>query len=158
MWLPLGLPHPTATATAATGAGHHPKMRLYDPKPFDGSPKNTDSFINSCVNIFMAQPDLYADAESQVQFALSFFKLKAIRWRDALFHDLKNGDYIITTWTDFKDHLRESFGNPHLVDEAQCNICMIVQGSWMAEDFFIAFEDLKAECGFDNMSVIFQLK
>ena len=78
---------PTTTAAAALSS----KMHLNDPDPFDGSPKNTETFINSCVNIFLAQPLLYADSESQVCFTLSFLKSGAIRWHDTMFCNIKNG-------------------------------------------------------------------
>jgi hypothetical protein len=132
-------------------------MRLSDPDPFDGSPKNTETFINSCVNIFMAQPLLYEDAESQVRFALSFLKSGATRWRDSFLRDIKNGTYVITDWEDFENHLRQSFGNPHHADEARQEIHEIKQGSCTAEDFFIAFEDLRAEADFCDNAIIFQL-
>ena len=132
-------------------------MRLNDPDPFDGLPKNTESFINSCVNIFMAQPQLYSDAESQVRFALSFLKSGALKWRDGMLHDIKNGTYVITDWNDFEQQLWQNFGNKHLVEEAQRGLHNIHQGSRMAEEFFIAFEDLKAEAGFNDAAIIFQL-
>jgi len=132
-------------------------MRLNDPDPFDGLPKNTESFINSCVNIFMAQPQLYLDAESQVRFALSFLKSGALKWRDGMLRDIKNGVYVITDWNDFERQLRLNFGNKHLVEEAQRGLHNIHQGSHTAEEFFIAFEDLKAEAGFNDTAVIFEL-
>jgi len=144
---------------ANTAASLSSKMRLSDPDPFDGSPKHTESFINSCVNIFMAQPLLYANAESQIRFALSFFKAgtSAIRWRDGLLRDIKTGHYVITDWEDFEDHLRQSFGNPHRAHEARRALHLITQGNRTAEDFFIAFEELKADAGFCDAAIIFQL-
>ena len=154
--------HATA-ANTAPGGNHNTndysrsKMRLNDPDPFDGLPKNTESFINSCVNIFMAQPQLYSDAESQVRFALSFLKSGALKWCDGMLRDIKNGVYVITDWNDFERQLRLNFGNKHLVEEAQRGLHNIHQGSRTAEEFFIAFEDLKAEAGFNDAAVIFKL-
>jgi len=150
-------------ATPATGVGYNAndhsraKMRLNDPDPFDGLPKNTESFINSCVNIFMAQPQLYSDPESQVRFALSFLKSGALKWRDSMLRDIKNGTYTITDWNDFERLLRLNFGNKHRAEEAQRGLHEIKQGSRTAEEFFIAFEDLKAEAGFNDTAVIFEL-
>jgi len=153
-----------ATATAPTTAGNHnandysqSKMHLNDPDPFDGLPKNTESFINSCVNIFMAQPQLYSDPESQVRFALSFLKSGALKWRNSMLCDVKNGTYVITDWNDFEQQIWQNFGNKHLVDEAQCGLHNIHQGSRTAEEFFIVFEDLKAKTGFNDATIIFQL-
>lgn len=134
------------------------KIRMADPDQFDGSPRMTESFINSCVNIFMAQPLLYTSVESRVRFALSFMKGDSLHWHDARFKEIKEGTYIFTTWDDFEDQLRDSFGNPHLVEDAQRKLHTIEQGRRNAEDFFIEFEDLKAEAGFNDAAVIFELK
>ena len=153
-----------ATAVNTAPAGNHntndysrSKMHLNDPDLFDGLPKNTESFINSCVNIFMAQPQLYSDAESQVCFALSFLKSGALKWHDGMLRDIKNGVYVITDWNDFEWQLRLNFGNKHLVEEAQCSLHNIHQGSRTTKEFFIVFEDLKAEAGFNDAAVIFEL-
>jgi hypothetical protein len=65
--------------------------------------------------------------------------------------------YVITTWGDFEQRFRMSFDNPHCVDEAQQKLHHIVQGHRTAEEFFLEFEDLRAEAGFCDSSVIFQL-
>ncbi|KAF8156340.1 hypothetical protein BJ912DRAFT_937116 [Pholiota molesta] len=129
-----------ATQAAARPA-HNPsalKIRMANPDQFDGSPRMMESFINSCVNIFMAQPSLYNNVESRVRFALSFMKGDTLRWRDARFKDIKEGTYTFTTWEAFEEQLRDSFGNPH--------------------NFFIEFEDLKAEAGFNDAAMVFELK
>jgi hypothetical protein len=151
-----------APASAATGAAPpssnlESKMRLKDPDTFDGSPRSCESFLNSCINIFLAQPRVYPDAATQVRFALSFLTGNATRWRDAIYRDLRLGSYVITTWEDFEHRFRMSFDNPHCVDEAQQKLHHIVQGHRTAEEFFLEFEDLRAEAGFCDSSVIFQL-
>jgi hypothetical protein len=150
---------PAANATGATAppANLESKMRLKDPDTFDGSPRSCESFINSCVNIFLAQPHVYPDAATQVRFALSFLSGNATRWRDAMHRDLRLGSYVITSWGDFEQRFRMSFDNPHRVDEAKRKLHHIVQGHRTAEDFFLEFEDLRAEAGFCDSSVIFQL-
>ena len=131
-----------ATTADAAAAGNHSmsdyscsKMHLNDLDLFDGLPKNTESFINSCVNIFMAQPQLYLDTESQVCFPLLFLKSGALKWCNSMLHDIKNGTYVITDWNDFKQQLWVNFGNKHLVEEAQCALHNIHQGSCMAKEF-----------------------
>ncbi|KDR67893.1 hypothetical protein GALMADRAFT_146884 [Galerina marginata CBS 339.88] len=92
------------------------KMRMNDPDAFDGSPKNTDSFLNSCLNIFVAQPSVYRTDESKIRFALSFFKSGSINWRDAVIRDMNNPLYAMPSWSEFEDSVRDSFGNPHRVE------------------------------------------
>ncbi|KDR72163.1 hypothetical protein GALMADRAFT_143477 [Galerina marginata CBS 339.88] len=134
------------------------KMRMNDPDAFGGSPKNTDSFLNSCLNIFIAQPSVYRTDESKIRFALSFFKSGSLNWRDAVIRDMNDPLYVMPSWSDFEDSVRDSFGNPHRVENAQRELHQIVQGDRTAEEFFIAFEDLKHVAGFCDMAVIFQLK
>jgi hypothetical protein len=149
-------PRASATKTATTAIPA--KIRMADPEPFTGLPRTTDSFLNSCVNIFMAQPLQYPSVESRVRFALSFIRGDATRWRDGMFKDIGNGDYLFTSWDDFTDRLRESFGDPFRVEDAQRKMHTIEQGRRTAEEFFIEFEDLKSEAGFCDASVIFNLK
>jgi len=151
-----------ATRAAPTGAATpssslESKMRLKDPDTFDGSPRSCESFLNSCINIFLAQPRVYPDAATQVRFALSFLTGNATRWRDAIYRDLRLGSYVITTWGDFEHRFRMSFDNPHHVDEAQQKLHHIIQGHRTAEEFFLEFKDLHAEAGFCDSSMIFQL-
>ncbi|KDR70671.1 hypothetical protein GALMADRAFT_144566 [Galerina marginata CBS 339.88] len=134
------------------------KMRMNDPDVFDGSPKSTDSFLNSCLNLFVAQPSVYCSDESKIRFALSFFKFGSINWRDAVIRDMNDPLYAMPSWSEFEDSVRDSFGNPHRVENAQRELHQIVQGNRTAEEFFIAFEDLKHVAGFCDMSIIFQLK
>ena len=147
---------PTTPAVTASTTSQS-KMCLSKPDAFDGSLKNTESFINSCVNIFMAQPQVYASPESQVHFALSFLKGGATKWCNALLRDLNRGAWLITTWADFEEHFCHSFGNPHCVQEAQRALHHINQNQCTAEDFFIAFKDIIADARFCDTTVVFQL-
>jgi hypothetical protein len=150
--------HATNSTNIATpSASLESKMRLKDPDTFDGSPRSCKSFINSCVNIFLAQPRVYPDTGTQICFALSFLSGNATRWRDAIYRDLRMGSYVITTWDDFEQRFHMSFDNPHRVDEAKRRLHHVVQGHRTAEEFFLEFEDLRAEAGFCDSSVIFQL-
>jgi hypothetical protein len=132
---------------------------MADPEPFDGKAKNIESFINSCVNIFEAQPSQFTDNAARCRFALGFMKGdSAIRWRDLLFKELKEGTYVFSTWDEFEQRLRTNFGDPLRSAEAQRQISRIKQGSRTAQEFFIDFENLRAESGFNDAGVVFALK
>ncbi|KAF8148576.1 hypothetical protein B0H34DRAFT_679602 [Crassisporium funariophilum] len=115
------------------------KMRMNNPDVFDGLPKNTDSFLNSCINIFTAQPSVYRTGKSKIRFALSLFKSGSINWRNSVICDMNDPFYTMPSWSEFK--------NSHKLHQ-------IVQGDRMAEEFFIAFEDLKHVAGFCDASQI----
>lgn len=136
-----------------------PKIRMADPDIFDRSSKMVETFINSCVNNFMAQPAVYPSPESRVRYALGFIKGgSATRWRDGLFLDIAAGSYVFTSWEDFACRLRATFGNPHAVEDAQRLIKSVRQGRRTAQDFFIEFEELRTESRFCDAAVIFDLK
>lgn len=147
---------PRSAPSTSSGA---PKIRMAHPDAFDGTPKTVETFINSCVNIFMAQPTVYPNAESCVRFALGFVKGgSATRWRDGLFNDIASGAYVFTSWDEFADRLRSNFGNPHATEDAQRQLKSIRQNRRTAQDFFIEFEELKGESGFCDAAVVFDLK
>lgn len=116
-----------STANSATMSVSS-KIRMADPEPFAGLPRMTDMFLNSCVNIFMAQPLQYPSVKSRVRFALGFIKGDATCWCDGMFKDISSGNYLFSTWDNFADRLRESFGNPFRIDNAQRKIHTIEQG------------------------------
>lgn len=113
---------------------------MADPEPFNGKAKNIESFINSCINIFSAQPMQFMDDAAKCRFALGFMKGDmAIQWHDLLFCELKEETYQFTTWEDFEQCLRRNFGDPLRMAEAQRQISRIKQGSRAAQEFFIDF-------------------
>ena len=135
------------------------KIRMADPDVFDGSSKTVETFINSCINNFMAQPTVYPSAESRVRYALGFVKGgSATQWRDGLFMDIASGAYVFTTWEESAGRLRATFGNPHAIEDAQRQIKTIRQGRRTAQEFFIEFEELRAESRFCDTAIIFDLK
>lgn len=76
---------------------------------------------------------------------------------DALLHEIQLGTYVISNWNDFEDRFCLTFGNPHHADEVQCMLHHIIWGNHTAEEFFITFEDIKANAGFCDSAIVFQL-
>lgn len=94
---------PPAAKSSLSSVDHTSKLCMSNPNNFSGNIKTMETFINSCVNIFMAQPLVYLSVETQVHYALSFVKGNVIHWCDALFAEIVTKSYQFDTWSCFTD-------------------------------------------------------
>ena len=139
---------------------HGPKVRMADPPKFDGSIKDTENFLSSLGNIFDAHPSSFPTDESKIRYSLTFLTGNASNWHKLLLRDINNGNFIITgsSWNNFLTRFQETFGNPHLVDEARRKLWFIRQGSRTSEDFFLEFEETRLEANICDSSLIMFLQ
>jgi hypothetical protein len=135
-----------------------PKVRMADPPSFDGSIKETENFLSSLANIFDSQPSSFPTPESKIRYSLTFLTGGASNWRKLLLRDNSDGYFDFSSWPAFVDRFRETFGNPHLVDEARRKLWTIRQGSRTSEDFFLEFEEIRLEANICENSVIMFLQ
>lgn len=148
---------PPLTTTCPATSDPTAKIRMANPEYFEGQSTTVNTFMYSCVNIFLAQLTLYAMVETCVHFALSFIRGDAMRWKNVFFKEMADANFKFDSWRTFEECLRDTFANPHIIDEAQCMIRSIHQGHHPAEEFFVEFEDLCTESGFNEAAVIFYL-
>ena len=122
---------------------HGPKVRMADPPKFAGSRKDTENFLSSLGNIFDTHPSSFPTDESKIRYSLTFLTDNTSNWRKLLLRDINDGNFIITgsSWNNFLTRFQETFGNPHLVDEACRKLWSIRQGFRTSEDFFLEFEE-----------------
>jgi hypothetical protein len=139
---------------------HGPKVRMADPPKFDGSIKDTENFLSSLGNIFDAHPSSFPTDESKIRYSLTFLTGNASNWRKLLLRDINDGNFDVTgsSWNGFLTRFKESFGNPHLVDEARRKLWSIRQGSRTSEDFFLEFEETRLEADVCENSLIMFLQ
>lgn len=135
-----------------------PKARMADPPSFDGSIKESENFLSSLENIFNSQPSSFPSAESKIRYALTFLTGGASNWRKLLLRDLNEGRFSFQTWAPFERRFRETFGNPHLLEEARRKLWTIRQGQRSSEDFFLEFEEIRLEADLCDDSIIMFLK
>ena len=137
-----------------------PKVRMADPPKFDGSIKDTENFLSSLENIFDAHPSSFPTDESKIRYSLTFLTGNTSNWRKLLLRDISDGNFIITgsSWNNFLTRFQETFGNPHLVDEARRKLWSIRQGSRTSEDFFLEFEETRLEANICDSSLIMFLQ
>lgn len=146
-------PHPN-TSTLQSG----PKVRMADPPFFNGSIKDTKDFLSSLANIFDSQPSTFPTAESKIRYSLTFLTDGASNWRKLLLRDINDGLFDFSSWSAFEIRFRETFGNPHLVEEARRKLWTIRQHSRTSEDFFLEFEEIRLEANICENSVIMFLQ
>ena len=146
--------------TSNISNSHGPKVRMADPPKFDGSIKDTENFLSSLENIFDAHPSSFPTDESKIRYSLTFLTGNASNWRKLLLRDINNGNFIIagSSWDNFLTRFQETFGNPHLVDEARRKLWSIRQGSRTSEDFFLEFEETRLEASICDSSLIMFLQ
>jgi hypothetical protein len=72
--------------------------------------------------------------------------------------DINDGNYDFSSWNTFEHRFRETFGNPHLVDEARRKLWTVRQGSRTSEDFFLEFEEIRLEADICENSVVMFLQ
>ena len=137
-----------------------PKVRMADPPSFDGSIKETENFLSSLANIFASQPSTFPTDESKIRYSLTFLTSGASNWRKLLLRDISDGYFDLSkgSWSTFEKRFRETFGNPHLVDEARRKLFTIRQNSQTSGDFFLEFEETRIEAGICENSVIMFLQ
>jgi hypothetical protein len=135
-----------------------PKVRMADPPFFDGSIKDTENFLSSLSNIFASQPSTFPNPESKIRYTLTFLTGGASNWRKLLLRDINDGFFDLSSWDAFETRFRETFGNPHLVDEARRKLWTIRQHSHTSEDFFLEFEEIRLEANICENSVVMFLQ
>ena len=135
-----------------------PKVRMADPSPFAGSLKDTDNFLSSLENIFDSQPSSFPTEESRIRYALTFLSGGAANWRKLLLRDVSEGSFQLNSWSSFEKRFRETFGNPHLVEEARRKLWSIRQGQRTSEEFFLEFEELRLESNICENSLVMFLQ
>ena len=133
-------------------------VKLANPESFEGSLNDSNSFLNSLENIFEARPNAFPTVADQIQYACSFIKGKASKWREQTLSEFNKGTIIFSSWNDFETHFRATYGNPHAKEEGQRRLMSMQQGSLTAEEFFIDFQEAKTEANMCDETVIFALK
>lgn len=131
---------------------------MADPPFFNGSIKDTEDFLSSLANIFDSQPSTFPTAESKIRYSLTFLTDGASNWRKLLLRDINDGLFDFSSWSAFEIRFRETFGNPHLVEEARRKLWTICQHSRTSEDFFLEFEEIRLEANICENSVIMFLQ
>lgn len=137
-----------------------PKIRMADPPYFDGSIKETENFLSSLANIFDSQPGTFSTDESKIRYSLTFLSGGASNWRKLFLRDVRDGYFDLSgsSWSPFEARFRETFSNPHLVDEARRKLWNVRQNARTTEEFFLEFEELRLEAGICENSVIMFLQ
>ena len=133
---------------------------MLDPPVFDGSIKEMENFLTSLDNIFVSQPSSFPTHESKKRYSLTFLTGGASNWQKLFLRDVSDGYFNLsgTSWPAFERRFRESFGNPHLVNEARRKLWTIRQGTRTSEEFFLEFEELRLESDICENSVIMFLQ
>lgn len=150
---------PPANQTGAPPTLSGKKVSIANPQHFDGDPRNFETFITSIDIVFMANPYTYMNDTTKIYYVLSYMTKKfTTQWAQRMVHRINVGSYVITTWPNFREHLKSTFENADRRNQAQQKLLSLKQGTLTAEEFFIQFDKYYLESGFNEVAAIHYVK
>lgn len=162
-------PQTPGPGTQAAPVAERTSNERLDSKPpnFDGSSKNAKHFILRLQNYFAANPSKFpvgtAGSRQKVLTAISFMKEGVAKhWADDIIEKaFKTGtsehpDY--PGWDEFEAQFRSTFEDQNRVLKAREDIQRLVQGRTSANEYILAFDQLRVQTGFDEVALIEMFK
>ena len=128
------------------------KIKVAEPKDFDGKRENSEHYLNQCELYFQSIPGI--TPEQKITIALSRIRGGSHEaWSERQAKKIRDGtDEALTTWTEFKEAFEERFGHPDKQLRAQNAISKVRQhGS--ADDYIKDFEEYQEDTGYDDAAL-----
>ena len=135
----------TTAPTPATG-------KVAQPELFDGLPKKLDIFLCKLYLNFEDDPSYFkADHMRKICFMLSYMKFKAVaQWASFVIGELETKTRSYKNWDEFCEQVKVAFRDHNKKDAAQWKLEQLKQGTRLAAEFFIEFEECKALAGYND--------
>src|SRR5271170_7465743 len=139
-------------------------IKVNPPEEFDGrSSRKLKSFLISCNNAFRGDPDIYANDNKWVTFALSYLRGSVQRHFDHQIEDEEEPHFVappwLNSWTYFVEELREMFADPNseaTVEADPDNHRMHANQKF--SDFLIEFNVLASQVNWGDRALRHRLK
>ena len=128
------------------------KIKVAEPKDFDGKRENSEHYLNQCELYFQSIPNI-SDAQ-RITIALSRIRGGSHEaWAERQAKKIReDADDAIYSWALFKETFEERFGHPDKQQRAQNAISKIRQhGS--ADDYIKDFEEHEDDTGYDDTAL-----
>ncbi|EGO20824.1 hypothetical protein SERLADRAFT_442186 [Serpula lacrymans var. lacrymans S7.9] len=134
------------------------KMALAKPKPYNGDKKKFQSFSESLELHFTANQAYFSRERNWISFALSYMSIGAAaalrtEWveRRKIAEERSDGGEItlLESWAHFKRTLKDHFADTHKEEKAKYEIMYKKQGALTAQEFFVKFQELRRQDGYD---------
>src|SRR5271170_5544437 len=149
-----------APAAAPAHSSASRPIKVNPPEEFDGcSSRKLKSFLISCNNTFRGDPDVFANDNKRVTFALSYLRGSAQHH----FDDEEEPHFVappwLHSWTYFVEELREMFADPNSEATAEAdldNLCM--RANQKFSDFLVEFNVLASQVNWGDWALHHRLK
>ena len=146
----------TEAITAKKDEDNRPaKIKVAEPKDFDGKRENAEHYLNQC-ELYFTSVHRISDAQ-KITIALSRIRgegTNAASWSERQAEKIRDWKSdAIHTWEDFKTQFLERFGYPDKADRARNSITSVRQHNRSAEDYIKEFEEYEEDTGYDDVSL-----
>ena len=144
----------------AAAQGASAKGKIAKPEPFDGAPEKLDIFLRELYLNFEEDAAYFsADHMCKIHFALSYMKAKfAAQWASRIMGELEAGTHTYEDWDTFRAQLLTAFRDLNKKEAAQRRLDQLKQGTRLAAEFFVEFEEHKSLAGYNDEGYIALLK
>ena len=129
------------------------------PQTFDGTMKDTKSFISSIILYIKGREPEFRTTESKIMFALSYMQGgKAQFWRNEAINQIAMGHEPFKSFQDFLEKLEAQFGDPNPKATAVGKLKTMRQGSLSADEFMLQFKAEASQTDLGDAALIEYLK
>jgi len=139
-------------------------IKVNPPEEFDGrSSRKLKSFLVSCNNAFRGDPDVFANDDKRVTFALSYLRGSAQRHFDHQIEDEEEPHFVappwLHSWTYFVEELREMFADPNSEATAEADLDNLrMRANQKFSDFLVEFNVLASQVNWGDRALRHRLK
>lgn len=129
------------------------------PQMFDGTMKDTKSFISSIILYIKGREPEFHTVESKIMFALSYMQGgKAQSWRNEAINQIAAGKKLFNSFEEFLEKLEAQFGDPNPKATAVGKLKTMRQGSLTADEFILQFKAEASQTDLGEAALIEYLK
>jgi len=129
------------------------------PQVFDGTMKDTKSFVSSIVLYIKGREPEFVTTESKIMFALSYMQGgKAQFWRNEAINQIAMGHKPFQSFEEFLEKLEAQFGDPNPKATAVGKLKTMRQGSSSADEFILQFKAEASQTDLGDAALVEYLK
>ena len=129
------------------------------PQAFDGTMKDTKSFVSSIMLYIKGREPEFGTTESKIMFALSYMQGgKAQFWRNEAINQIAMGHKPFESFKDFLEKLEAQFGDPNPKATAVGRLKTMRQGNMSADEFILQFKAEASQTDLGDAALVEYLK
>jgi Retrotransposon gag protein len=153
------LSHHEEEESKISGDGKICLPKFAPPQTFNGTMKDTQSFISSIILYIKGCEPEFCTTESKIMFALSYMQGgKAQFWRNEAINQIAMGHEPFGSFQDFLQKLEAQFGDPNPKATAVQKLKTMRQGSLSADEFMLQFKAEALQTDLGDAALIEYLK